>query len=195
MGSLGSSGPGGKGVVSRTPRVKKAHRLSNVPSGSEAPEETLARPEKALVPSLGASCGRREREADAGENGEEVILSLPLGRDGGRHPGSRDIGNLRGWSGEREPRSVRSCVEVSSSTRGPTDDKRVSSGSRRRGTSSAYASKRTHSTRRPPRRRSSRTRPSLGPETRARQSPLDSLRSKAGRGGAVDWRSRSGKPG
>jgi hypothetical protein len=43
--------------------------------------------------------------------------------------------------------------------------------------------------------RSSRTRPSLGPETRARQTPLNSVRSKAGRGGAVGLVSRSGKPG
>jgi len=51
----------------------------------------------------------------------------------------------------------------------------VSSGRMRRGTSSACA-KRTHSSRQAPKKRPtfSRTRPSLGPETRARQSALNS---------------------
>lgn len=41
----------------------------------------------------------------------------------------------------------------------------------------------------------STTRPSLGPETRARQTPLNPPRSKAERGGAISLASRSGKPG
>jgi hypothetical protein len=58
----------------------------------------------------------------------------------------------------------------------------VSSGRRRRGTSSACA-KRTHSSRQAPKKRPtfSRTRPSLGPETRARQSALNSSGASRGR--------------
>lgn len=55
-------------------------------------------------------------------------------------------GNLRGLSQERGPRSVRStCVTGLIPHVRRTDDKRVSSGATRRGTSSAYV-KRTHST-------------------------------------------------
>jgi hypothetical protein len=58
----------------------------------------------------------------------------------------------------------------------------VSSGTMRRGTSSACA-KRTHSSRQAPKKRPtfSRTRPSLGPETRARQSTLNSNGASRGR--------------
>lgn len=100
-------------------------------------------------------------------------------------------GNLRGLSQERGPRSVRStCVTGLIPHVRRTDDKRVSSGRTRRGTTSAYA-KRTHST------------PTGAPATRPPQledtsfarsrdpcasiaTELDSVKSRAG------WRDRFG---
>jgi hypothetical protein len=69
----------------------------------------------------------------------------------------------------------------------------VSSGRRRRGTSSACA-KRTHSSRQAPKKRPTftRTRPSLGPETRARQSALNSASRKwSGVSRSVRYRGRA----
>lgn len=98
-----------------------------------------------LVPSLGATCGRREREAGAG-NEEERSSPVPVAAtvEGTLVHGVGGI--LRGMSQEHGPRSVRStCVTGLFPHVRRTDDKRVSSGRTRRGTSSAYA-KRTHST-------------------------------------------------
>jgi len=105
----------------------------------------LQGPSKALVPSLGATCGRREREAGAG-NEEERSSPVPVVAT---VEGTQvyEVGDsLRGRSQERGSRSVRStCVAGLFLHMRRTDDKRVSSGRTRRGTSSAYA-KRTHST-------------------------------------------------
>jgi hypothetical protein len=105
----------------------------------------LQGPSKALVPSLGATCGRREREADAG-NEEERSSPVPVVATVEGTQVYEVGGSLRGMSQERGSRSVRStCVAGLFLHMRRTDDKRVSSGRTRRGTSSAYA-KRAHST-------------------------------------------------
>jgi len=114
-------------------------------------------------------------------------------RGGERHPGLLEGGSLRGASSERGPRSVRRSLRVS--PRGGfapmTADVRRSP---RRGTSSACATKRMHSTQaREIVACAQRTRPSLGPSTRARQSSL-CIRRKSD-GGAHESVSRLGKPG
>jgi hypothetical protein len=100
---------------------------------------------------MGTTCGRREREADAG-NEEERSSPVPAVCNGGRHPGPRDADSLRGLSEERGPWSVRrGCVGLvpcSWSHR----RQQVSSGRMRRGTSSAYA-RRTHSSWQTPNKR------------------------------------------
>ena len=120
-------------------------------------------------------------------------------RGGGRHPGL--------W-GRRQPSRVgararasvgsfkRACGTLPS--RAAHRRQRVSSGRTRRGTSSAYV-KRTHST---PTGMPAMVAPAARghvlrsvPETRARQTLLNSSRSKAERGSAIDSVSRSGKPG
>jgi hypothetical protein len=101
--------------------------------------------QKALVPSLGATCGRREREAGTG-NEEERSSPVPVAAavEGTLVCGVGGV--LRGTLQEREPRSVRStCVTGLFPHVRRTDDKGVSCGRTRRGTSSASA-KRTHST-------------------------------------------------
>jgi hypothetical protein len=107
---------------------------------------TLAMPrQKAPVPSLGATCGRREREAGTGSE-EERSSPAPVAAavEGTLVCGVGGV--LRGTSQEREPRSVRStCMTGLFPHVRRTDDKRVSCGRTRRGTSSAYA-RRTHST-------------------------------------------------
>jgi len=100
-------------------------------------------------------------------NRKGAILSRISRRNGERHPDPRDAGSLRGMSEKRGSRPVRTrAQQVSSSVIGRTGDNGCPLESRRRGTSSACA-RRTHSARRP-RSPRSRTRPSLGPETRAR---------------------------
>jgi len=88
-------------------------------------------------------------------------------RNGGRHSGSQDVVSLRGRTEQFEPWSVRLVCRGLVPGRQTHRRQRVSSGRMRRGTSSACA-KRPHSSRSAqqasPR---SRTRPSLGPETRA----------------------------
>jgi len=88
----------------------------------------LARPNyKTLVPKLWATCGRREREAGAG-NEEEQSSPVPVAAavEGTLVHGVGD--NLRGLSQECGPRSVRStCVMGLIPHVRRTDDKRVSS--------------------------------------------------------------------
>jgi len=92
---------------------------------------------------MGTTCGRREREADAG-NEEERSSPVPAVCNGGRHPGLRDADRLRGLSEERRSWSVRlGCVGLVPCRRSHRRQQ-VSSGRKRRGTSSACA-KRTHS--------------------------------------------------
>jgi hypothetical protein len=105
---------------------------------------------------------------------------------------------LRGRAQEHEPRSVRStCVTGLIPHVRRTDDSgcplEERGGERRQRTSSVRTRLRRARQNRDP--RSSRTRPSLGPETRARQTLLNSPRSKVERGSAIDSVSRSGKPG
>jgi len=125
-------------------------------------------------------------------------LTCP-GRNGGRHPDARDAVTLRGLAEKRVSWSVRRvCSGARSHAGGRTDDSgcplEERGGERRRRAPSA----RTHrggAYKAPPR---TRTRPSLGPETRARQSSLNSLGIGASRtaegGGATALVSRSGKP-
>jgi hypothetical protein len=100
---------------------------------------TLATPIKNTVPTLGKKCGRRERGADAQSRWERSHLPSAMFRDGGRHPGLRDGGALRGASSERGPRSVRHDERGSSSLIGRTGDSRMSEGRRGGERQSAYA--------------------------------------------------------
>ena len=91
-----------------------------------------------LSPALGRTCGRREREAGAGSGRSNPFR--PRARNGGRHPGPRGAGNLRGLTEERGSRPVRSSAfRGSFPCRRSHRRQQVSSGRRRRGTSSACA--------------------------------------------------------
>ena len=123
---------------------------------------------------MGVTCGRREREADAG-NEEERSSPVPAVCNGGRHPDPRDVDSLRGLSEERGSWSVRlACTglvpvkAIAPATTGvlwKNEEGNVVS------VRQAHALFVVTPKKRPPR---SRTRPSLGPETRARQSSLNS---------------------
>ena len=125
-----------------------------------------------LSPALGRTCGRREREAGAGSGRSNP--SRARARNGGRHPGPRGAGNLRGLTEERGSWSVQSSVAglvpmqaVAPATTGALWKKEEGNVvSMRRGACTQRV--------RTLERRSARsgTRPSLGPETRARQSVL-----------------------
>jgi len=122
---------------------------------------------------MGATCGRREREAGAG-NEEERSFHVPAAAT---VEGTLVHGMPLAFAGWRSSVSLgRSEASVWGSFPCNPSHRRqqVSSGKMRRGTSSACA-KRTHSSRETPKKRLhvSRTRPSLGPETRARQSALN----------------------
>jgi len=130
---------------------------------------------------MGATCGRREREAGTG-NEEERSFHVPAAAT---VEGTLIHGMPIAFAGCRSSAGLgRSGAVVwgSSQAVGRTDDNKVSSGRMRRGTSSACA-RRTHSSRQTPKKRlyDPRTRPSLGPETRARQSALNSLGVTRGR--------------
>ena len=119
-----------------------------------------------------------------------AIPSRARCRNGRRHPDPRDAGSLRGLPEKRGSWSVR-LVRVGlvpAQAIAPTTTGAL--WMPRRGTSSACA-KRMHSSRRRPKSalHVSRTRPSLGPETRARQSPLNSSDCGASRSQAL-WRGR-----
>jgi hypothetical protein len=93
-------------------------------------------PSKHLSPGSGQSVGGVSGGADARAVRGEIPVSF-VRRNGGRHPDLRGAGILRGVSEERRSWPVRTpFAEVSSSASGRTGDSRVSSGSRRRGTSS-----------------------------------------------------------
>jgi hypothetical protein len=124
---------------------------------------------------MGVTCGRREREADAG-NEEERSSPVPAVCNGGRHPDPRDADSLRGLSEERGSWSVRLVCAglvpvnaIAPTTTGvlwKNEEGNVVS------VREAHALFVVTPKKRPPR---SRTRPSLGPETRARQSSLSSF--------------------
>jgi len=148
-------------------------------------------PFQSTCPQLGVTCGRRERESRRVYWGG-AILSRCVRRNGRRHLGPGDVGSLRGMPEKPGSRPVRTSLAAGLFLcKRAHRRQRVSSGSHRRGTSSACA-RRTHSTEGPSRLACPRTRPSLGPETRARQSPLNS-RARVRECGAVDSVSRSGK--
>jgi hypothetical protein len=139
---------------------------------------------------VGGVSGRPAREAKKSD-----LLTRPR-RNGERHPDSRDAGSLRGMSEERESRPVRlSCVTGLFPYVRTHRRQRVSSGCPEEGNVVSMRQAHALDTADAKKRalRCSRTRPSLGPETRARQSSL-TLASQEVRGGAVDSVSRSGKP-
>jgi len=118
-------------------------------------------------------------------------------RNGERHPDSQEAGRLRGLPAEGESWSVRPSYAVGLFPRVRAHRRqRVSSGYPEEGNvvsvRQAHALDAVDAKKRALRR--SRTRPSLGPETRARQSSLNSRSPKEPRGGAVESVSRSGKP-
>jgi hypothetical protein len=127
-------------------------------------------PKSTLSPAMGATCGRREREASTGDE-RGVILSRARCCNGERHPDSPDAVNLRGSAEKRGSWSVRlDCVglvprqAVAPMTTGvlwKNEEGNVVS------VRQAHALGTNHWF-------VSRTRPSLGPETRARQSALNS---------------------
>jgi hypothetical protein len=165
---LGSSAPGTK-----FQRVTKASVLSNRTDQAGDRSRALQCPTKALSPTLGTKCGRRERESRReGRREQSLRDSYSFAcRGGQRHPGFPEGGSLRGASLERRPRSVRarSGYPPAKGTAPMTTDVR---GVPRRGTSSACATKRMHSTDAGIAASRSRMRPSLGPSTRARRSSL-----------------------
>jgi len=118
-----------------------------------------------------------------------AILSHARARNGGRHPDPRNVGSLRGRPSERRSWPVRLVCTGLVPMQAAAPATTGALWTPRRGTSSACA-KRTHSSWKALKRRSprSRTRPSLGPEARARQSPFLRM------GLAVGSVSRSGKP-
>ena len=140
---------------------------------------TLARPDKHLSPDWGQSVG-----GVSGRPARETRRSDPPTsprRNGERHPDSQEADSLRGMSEQRESRPVRlSCVTGLFPYVRTHRRQRVSSGCPEEGNvvsvrqahalDFADAKKRAL--------RCSRTRPSLGPETRARQSPLNSSTSQ-----------------
>jgi hypothetical protein len=130
-------------------------------------------PFQSTVPNLGMKCGRRERESRREGRREQSLRDNNsfACRGGERHPGFLEGGALRGSSSERRPRSVRALrgyPPAKGTTPITPDAQRVP----RRGTSSACATKRMHSMDATITASHSRTRPSLGPEARARRSSL-----------------------
>jgi len=129
-----------------------------------------ARP-RTLCPRRGTEWGGVSERAGTKAGGSNPFAThLLRRRDGERHPGFREGVTLRGVPAEGRPWSVRAVWRVSPhQTNAPmTADVRRAP---RRGTSSACATTHTHGRVRNNASRS-RTRPSLGPSTRARRSSL-----------------------
>jgi hypothetical protein len=103
-------------------------------------------PNPALVPSLGRTCGRREREGRARRPGNGALRA----RDGERHPGLPERGSLRGAPLERRPRSVRHAPIGSLPLGRSRRRQRVSPGSPRRGTCLRTRTRRTNPARAAP---------------------------------------------
>jgi hypothetical protein len=152
-------------------------------------------PSKAPLHRPWRTCGRRERETDAGSLLERSSWRLRL-RCGERHPDRQDAVVLRGTAVERRSRPARLRSEwvspLSSERAGDKGCPLVRQGGERL---SACATKATQ----PFERQLSLltrsvTRPSLGPRARARRSSLTSPVKAVG-GGALDGGSRLGKPG
>jgi hypothetical protein len=103
-GPLSSSG---EGESVPTAGYHKAHRSLEVGTGLNPRVGACNAPRKALSPTLGKKCGRREREAGAGSE-EERSSPAPdaAAVEGTQVHGVGDF--LRGKSQERGPRSVRS---------------------------------------------------------------------------------------
>lgn len=128
-------------------------------------------PVKALVPSLGRTCGRREREAGAG-SGEERSSHVPVAA---AVEGTLVHGAPASFAGGRKSVGLGRFVrlqQVSSSAGGPTGDSGCPLEERGRERGQRAQSVRTRFGAGVKTHRSSRTRPSLGPETRARRTSL-----------------------
>jgi len=147
---LGSSGPGAKAGFERTAqRGCKGGLLSRNSLPDSFRQGGLQCPISTLPPAMGTKCGRREREADAGER-RGAILSrarvttvegtlvhrMPVAFAGCRWNVGLGRSDTKAWGSFPGHRSHRR--------------QEVSSGRMRRGTSSACA-KRTHSSQAPAR--------------------------------------------
>jgi hypothetical protein len=154
-------------------------------------------PVKAPFPRLGRTCGRRERETDAGSRRwSNLVLEGLAVAGGGRHPGLPDGGVLRGTSSERRSRSVRRAVGVSSLAERRTGDSGCPGVAEEGNDVRMRSSKGMH-----------RPRETIGVSRSAADASfarsLDPCRSiatatspaQAGEGGAFGSVSRSGKPG
>jgi len=157
-----------------SPRAKKALALSKHPNGATR-AGALARPKKAPFPRRGKTCGRREREADAGRREErssrppDVATVESTWSAGWRRPSRGDVGAQASVGPSRAQRLL---LGVRTHRRqGVLFGRR--GGERRRLTPKnawapgASALKST---------RAKGTRPLLGPKARARQSWLNSRR-------------------
>jgi len=90
-------------------------------------------PTKSTVPSLGAKCGRRERESRREGRREQSLRgkSIPSRiRNGERHSDFLEGITLRGVVSERRSRSVRHSVAVSPATKSRADDSECPEGRR-----------------------------------------------------------------
>jgi hypothetical protein len=150
VGALESSGSGAA-LPKRDPTGCKGDLLSRNQCRACPDTDACNALKGTLPPAMGTTCGRREREADAG-NEEERSSPVPAVCNGGRHPGSQDADCLRGWSVECGSWSVRrgrlGLVPGGRSHR----RQQVSSGRMRRGTWAACA-RRTHSSWQTPNKR------------------------------------------
>lgn len=148
---------------------KKGDLLSEAPVGYSDCGGCNALPKRkpVLSPAMGETCGRRERRTDGGTRGGAILSRAQVATVEGTQI-RYEVVSLRGWTIQSGSRSVRACAEGSFLGIRSHRRQRVSSGCKRRGTSSACA-KRPHSSRESPNKhfRVSRTRPSLNPETRA----------------------------
>jgi len=141
-------------------------------------------------------CGWREREADVGNQDAQASLLPAVATVEGTPIHGMPVAFAGCRRNEGLGRSVALAVGLvplqslpPATTRCPLEER---GGERRQ-----RAPKRPHSSQEPSNKRlplRSRTRPSLGPETRARQSPLKPRRESVGGRGAVGSVSRSGKP-
>jgi len=160
----------GRQPQARLTRWRKRRPLSRS-SPRVSPVRSACNARSAPLPSLGSTCGRREREADdeypSGSNPRGLVIATVEGTwSGGSRRPSRGSGT--NWILAGPSRSQR----VSSLAGGRAGDHGCPEDLPRRGTSSACRQKRMHPTRRLSCLSRTGTRPWLGPRTRARRSSL-----------------------
>lgn len=132
---------------------------------------------RTLSPTWGKRVGGVSERAGAKAGGSNPFANDSFAcRDGERHPGLPEGGVLRGASSERGPGSVRRRAAVFLRCKPARRRQRMSRGTPRRGTPSAYAKTRMHPSHVREIVMRSGTRPSLGPLTRARRSSLCTCR-------------------